>query len=116
MTLPSVLPHLIRISHFFYSPIFKWCRIWVHSDTDKRNFVSISIKGIGIFLGARLLILGGKIGVENWQAPRTINVPIMVFSVAALLTGHHSVGAIKYICQKKIRVAIGGLWEFLYFL
>jgi membrane protein DedA with SNARE-associated domain len=51
------------------------------------NFVSIVIKGIGIFLGALLLVLGGWIGVENWQAPGTINISIMVFSVAAILVG-----------------------------
>jgi hypothetical protein len=51
------------------------------------NIVSIIIKGIGIFLGVLLLTLGGWIGVENWQAPGTINIPIMVFSVAAILVG-----------------------------
>jgi membrane protein DedA with SNARE-associated domain len=51
------------------------------------NLLSIIFKGIGIFVGIVLLLLGGWIGVENWQAPGIINLPIMVFSVAAILTG-----------------------------
>jgi membrane protein DedA with SNARE-associated domain len=51
------------------------------------NLLSIIFKGIGIFVGIVLLFLGGWIGVENWQAPGIINLPIMVFSVAAILTG-----------------------------
>ena len=51
------------------------------------TIVSSILKGVGIFLGVVLLALGGWIGVENWQAPGTINIPIMVFSVAAILIG-----------------------------
>ncbi|GJL58205.1 MAG: hypothetical protein NPIRA03_10620 [Nitrospirales bacterium] len=34
-----------------------------------------------------LLILGGWVGLENWQAPGNINLPIMVFSVVGILVG-----------------------------
>ena len=51
------------------------------------TIVSSILKGVGIFLGVLLLALGGWIGVENWQAPGTINISIMVFSVAAILIG-----------------------------
>ncbi len=52
-----------------------------------RNFFSIIIKGLGIFLGIALLSLGGFIGIEDLQAPGTINIPILVFSVAGILVG-----------------------------
>ncbi len=59
----------------------------VHSERDVGNLLAIIFKGIGIFVGIVLLFLGGWIGVENWQAPGTINLPMMVFSVAAILVG-----------------------------
>lgn len=59
----------------------------VHSERDVGNLLAIIFKGIGIFAGIVLLFLGGWIGVENWQAPGTINLPMMVFSVAAILVG-----------------------------
>ena len=40
-----------------------------------RNILSIILKGIGITLGVVLLVLGGFMGLENLQAPGTINVP-----------------------------------------
>jgi hypothetical protein len=52
-----------------------------------RNIISIILKGIGITLGGILLALGGFMGWENLQASGTINIPIMLFSVAALLIG-----------------------------
>ena len=52
-----------------------------------RNFFSIIIKGLGIFLGITLLSLGGFMGIEDLQAPGTINIPILIFSVAAILLG-----------------------------
>lgn len=45
------------------------------------------IKVIEIFVGVGLLALGGWMGVENWQAPGTIHLPMMVFSVTAILVG-----------------------------
>ncbi len=51
------------------------------------NFISSLVKGIGLFLGVVLLILGGWVGLENWQAPGNINLPIIVFSVVAILVG-----------------------------
>ena len=52
-----------------------------------KEFFAIIKKGIGIFLGALLLVIGGGIGWENLQAPGTINIPIMLFSLAAILVG-----------------------------
>ena len=52
-----------------------------------RDFFAIIKKGIGLFLGALLLVIGGGIGLENLQAPGTINIPIMLFSLAAILLG-----------------------------
>ncbi len=52
-----------------------------------RNFFSIIIKGLGIFLGIALLSLGAFMGIENLQAPGTINIPILTFSLAAILGG-----------------------------
>lgn len=52
-----------------------------------KEFFAIIKKGIGIFLGALLLLIGGGIGLENLQAPGTINIPIMLFSLAAILVG-----------------------------
>jgi len=52
-----------------------------------RNIISIILKGIGIFLGVVLLALGGFMGLENVQAPGTINIPIAIFSLAAILVG-----------------------------
>ncbi|MGP0592431.1 hypothetical protein ACTRXD_07800 [Nitrospira sp. T9] len=51
------------------------------------NFISSLLKGIGFFLGVVLLILGGWVGLENWQAPGNINLPITAFSVVAILVG-----------------------------
>jgi len=52
-----------------------------------RNFFSIIIKGLGIFLGIALLSLGAFMGIEDLQAPGTINIPILVFSLGAILGG-----------------------------
>jgi len=52
-----------------------------------RNMISSILKGIGIALGVILLALGGFMGIENVQAPGTINIPILIFSVAAILVG-----------------------------
>lgn len=52
-----------------------------------KEIFAIILKGIGIFLGALLLVIGGGIGLENLQAPGTINIPIMLFSLAAILVG-----------------------------
>lgn len=51
------------------------------------NIVSALLKAIGIFLGILLLALGGWIGIENWQAPGMMNIPMLVFSVAAIVVG-----------------------------
>ena len=51
------------------------------------NIFSIIRKGIGIFLGIALLVIGGGIGLGDLQPPGTLNIPIMLFSVAALLFG-----------------------------
>ena len=52
-----------------------------------KEFFAIIKKGIGIFLGALLLVIGGGIGLEDLQAPGTINIPILFFSWAAILVG-----------------------------
>ena len=52
-----------------------------------KNFFAIIKKGIGIFIGGLLLVIGGGIGLENLQAPGTINIPIMIFSLSAILLG-----------------------------
>ncbi len=52
-----------------------------------KEFFAIIKKGIGIFLGALLLVIGGGIGLEDLQAPGTINIPILIFSLAAILVG-----------------------------
>jgi hypothetical protein len=52
-----------------------------------KEIFAIIKKGIGIFLGALLLVIGGGIGLEDLQAPGTINIPIMLFSLAAILVG-----------------------------
>jgi hypothetical protein len=52
-----------------------------------KDFFAIIKKGIGIFLGALLLVIGGGIGLEDLQAPGTINIPILFFSLAAILVG-----------------------------
>lgn len=51
------------------------------------NFLSNLLKGVGIFLGVVLIGLGVWVGLENWQAPGTINLPILVFSVAVIVVG-----------------------------
>ena len=52
-----------------------------------RNIISIIIKVIGIVLGVGLLALGGFMGLEDLQAPGNLNIPIMVFSLTAILVG-----------------------------
>jgi len=52
-----------------------------------KEFFAIIKKGIGIFLGVLLLVIGGGIGLEDLQAPGTINIPILFFSLAAILVG-----------------------------
>ncbi len=52
-----------------------------------KNFFAIIKKGIVLFIGGLLLVIGGGIGLENLQAPGTINVPIMIFSLSAILVG-----------------------------
>ena len=52
-----------------------------------KNILSIIIKGLGIGLGVALLALGGFMGIENLQAPGALNVPITVFSLAAIFVG-----------------------------
>ena len=52
-----------------------------------KEFFAIIKKGIGIFLGVLLLVIGGGIGLEDLQAPGTINIPIIIFSLAAILVG-----------------------------
>ena len=52
-----------------------------------RNIISIIIKAIGIVLGVVLLALGGFMGLEDLQAPGDLNIPIMIFSLAATLVG-----------------------------
>jgi len=52
-----------------------------------RNFFAIIKRSIGIVLGVILLSVGGFIGIEDLQAPGTINIPIFIFSLAAILVG-----------------------------
>jgi len=52
-----------------------------------RIMISSILKGVGIALGAILLALGGFMAIENVQSPGTINIPIFIFSVAAILVG-----------------------------
>ena len=52
-----------------------------------KNMISSILKGIGVALGVILLALGGFMGIENVQAPGTINIPIFIFSMAAILVG-----------------------------
>jgi len=52
-----------------------------------KYILSIILKAIGITLGVLLLILGGFMGLENIQAPGSLNIPIAVFSLAAILVG-----------------------------
>jgi hypothetical protein len=52
-----------------------------------RNIFSIILKGVGIFVGMVLLVLGGFMGLENFQAPRAINIPIVIVSLAAIFAG-----------------------------
>ncbi len=52
-----------------------------------KNFFAIIKKGIGLFIGGLLLVIGGGIGLENLQAPGDINFPIMIFSLSAILVG-----------------------------
>ncbi len=52
-----------------------------------KNFFAIVQKGIILFIGVLLLVIGGGIGLENLQAPGTINIPIMIFSLSAILVG-----------------------------
>jgi len=61
--------------------------VWINGRYSVKNFFASIKKGIGIFLGALLLVIGGGIGLENLQAPGTINIPIMLFSLAAILVG-----------------------------
>lgn len=79
----------LTIHHYsFYPPDFVWCWwVWVNRSNSVRNFFATIIRGIGIVLGAVLLMFGGGIGLENLQAPGTINIPIFIFSVAAILVG-----------------------------
>ena len=48
---------------------------------------SLILRGVEIFLGIALITAGGWIGVENWEAPGILNLPIIVFSVSAMLVG-----------------------------
>ena len=52
-----------------------------------KNFFAIIKKGVGIFFGGILLTVGGFMGVEDLQAPGDLSIPIMVFSLAAILVG-----------------------------
>ena len=52
-----------------------------------RIMISSILRGIGITLGIVLFALGGFMGLENLQAPGTINIPIAIFSLAAILAG-----------------------------
>ncbi len=52
-----------------------------------RNMISSILKGIVVALGVILFALGGFMVIENVQAPGTINIPILIFSVAAFLMG-----------------------------
>mgnify|MGYP000527745316 CR=1 FL=1 len=52
-----------------------------------KKFFAIIKKGIGLFIGGLLLVVGGGIGLENVQAAGTINIPIMIFSLTAILVG-----------------------------
>ena len=52
-----------------------------------KNIIATILKGIGIALGVILLALGGFMGWENLQAPGSINIPILIFSVAAIFVG-----------------------------
>jgi hypothetical protein len=48
---------------------------------------STILRGIEISLGIVLLALGGWIGLENWPSSEILNIPLMVFSAAAMLVG-----------------------------
>ena len=52
-----------------------------------KNIISNILRGVGLALGVILLALGGFMGIENVQAPGTINIPIVIFSLAAILVG-----------------------------
>ena len=52
-----------------------------------KNIISNILRGVGLALGVILLTLGGFMGIENVQAPGTINIPIVIFSLAAILVG-----------------------------
>ncbi|MEX2493931.1 MAG: hypothetical protein WD425_19490 [Nitrospirales bacterium] len=52
-----------------------------------KNIILTILKGIGLALGVILLALGGYMGLENIQAPGSLNIPIAVFSFAAILVG-----------------------------
>jgi len=49
--------------------------------------LSIILKAMGLAVGVGLLLLGGFMGLENIQAPGSLNIPIAVFSLAAILMG-----------------------------
>ncbi len=44
-----------------------------------------------------MLVIGGGIGLENVQAPGAFNIPIMIFSLSAILIG----SIILYLSIKK---------------
>lgn len=52
-----------------------------------KNMVLTILRGIGLAVGVILLALGGFMGIENVQAPGAINIPIGIFSLAAILVG-----------------------------
>jgi len=52
-----------------------------------KNILSIILKAMGLAVGVGLLLLGGFMGLENIQAPGSLNIPIAVFSLAAILVG-----------------------------
>ena len=52
-----------------------------------KTIISIILKGVGIVVGVVLLVLGGFMGIENLQVQGTLNIPITIFSLAAILVG-----------------------------
>ncbi len=62
-----------------------------------KNIFSILLQAIGLFVGALLLLLGGYMGLENLQAPGTLNLPIAVFSLAGVIVG----GILVWLVFKK---------------
>jgi hypothetical protein len=77
---------MIMVSNSFF-PLTMRTRPNSSLSTLSYILAHFKLKRLGIMVGVVLLVLGGGVGLATWQTQGIIVIPMLVFSVAAVLLG-----------------------------